>query len=394
MDSEGGSNDATVNLVLRDCGRILDWHISEDIPLTLWVQLNEENKKKILFELGSAVENAVHIIDTDRRTITASLTVSVSNMGILYLSQWERIPVEKQDQMLSHNMLRFLRMRISEWIPRKWNIFVSNIVRNKKEHPDYLMLTSHHFFETDSGQTTSMLGKDRNSDLNNLIKLQINNENMGGAKELHPVHSLIAQPRQGKSLFLDVVSERFRQKGRFAVCITYNGESKYDEMDSFPESLAFHFWARVILAIVNSVHKDVIQWDIFKRSSFIPYLTIHHVFELINKCIPEFAEKPFFFAADEFSHVLVALRNNKKLSLLQKKEAISSITVPIYSNFCSLMFSGFETWSKVLFCTMSGRPVNSVWLLPVTQSERHHYKPLIDQLMDFYDLRPVSICSV
>ena len=48
------------------------------------------------------------------------------------------------------------------------------------------------------------------------------------------------------------------------------------------------------------------------------------------------------------------------------------------------MFSGFETWSKVFFCTLSGRPVNSVWLLPVTQSERHHYKPLIDQLMDFY----------
>ena len=100
MDSEGGSNDATVNLVLRDCGRILDWHVSEDIPLTLWVQLNEENKKNILFELGSAVENAVHIIDTDRRTqvaltasLTASITASLSNMGILYLSQWERIPV-------------------------------------------------------------------------------------------------------------------------------------------------------------------------------------------------------------------------------------------------------------------------------------------------------------
>ena len=200
--------------------------------------------------------------------------------------------------MLSHNMLRFLRMRIG--ILREWNIFVSNIVRNKKENPDYLMLTPHHFFETDSGQTTSMLGKDRNSDLNNLIKLQINNENMGGAKELHPVHSLIAQPRQGKSLFLDVVSERFRQKGRFAVCITYNGESKYDEMDSFPESLAFRFWARVVLAIVNAVQKDVIRWDIFKRSSFIPYLTIRHVFELINKCIPEFAEKPIFLLLMSF----------------------------------------------------------------------------------------------
>ena len=131
-------------------------------------------------------------------------------------------------------------------------------------------------------------------------------------------------------------------------------------------------------------YRKMIKWDIFKRSSFIPYLTIRHVFELINKCIPEFAEKPILFTADEFSHVLEALRKNKKLSLLQKKKAISSITVPIYSNFCSLMFSGFETRSKVFFCNLSGRPVNSVWLLPVTQSEHHHYKPLIDQLMHFY----------
>ena len=113
VDSEGGSNDATVNLALRDSGRILDWHISEDIPLTLWVQLDKENKKEILFELGSAVENAVHIIDADQRTLTASITASLTKMGIFYLSQWERILVEKQDQMLSYNLLHFLRMRIS-----------------------------------------------------------------------------------------------------------------------------------------------------------------------------------------------------------------------------------------------------------------------------------------
>ena len=101
-----------------------------------------------------------------------------------------------------------------------------------------------------------MLGKDQNTDPNNLIKLQINKKNIGGAKELHPVHSLIAQPRLGKSFFLDVVSERFKHKGRFAVCNTYNGESQYDEMDSFPESLAFRFRARVVLAIVNAVQKD------------------------------------------------------------------------------------------------------------------------------------------
>ena len=374
--SSSSTKGITVNLVLSSSS-VDTWHISKDISLTVWVRHSRKTKKHLLSELGDFADDAIEFLEKSEHAIAANL----ANHGINKLSQWEKCPVEKHKDILSDDMLFFFSMRVSEWRVKQWNEFLSNLVL--KEVPSFSDLTYHHNFTTSSG-SSPMLGEDRRISLDLLLK-RLRQGSAAPSKELNPIHSLIAQSRQGKSLFLDVVCEHVRKSGQFAICISYNSRTKYagEEKNSLLESLAWYFWARVVHAIVNAVNEQEITWGRFKSYPFLPCLTIKCVLDLINKCLPMFAGKPVLFAADEFSHVLKDL---KKLDVSDsiRRTAISSITCPIYNENCTLLVSGFEVENNSFFETISTRPVENYWLLPVTSADRKYYQPLIQQLKDYY----------
>lgn len=388
----------TVNLVLSSSS-VDTWHISKDISLTVWVRHSRKTKKQLLSELGDCADDAIEFLEKSEHVaaaaaaeiaaVAATICTNLARHGINKLSQWEKCPVEKHKDILSDDMLFFFSMRVSEWREKQWkwrekqwNEFLSNLVQKKV--PSFSHLTYHHSFTTSYGSSSPMLGEDRRSSLSLLLK-RLRQGLAAPSKELNPIHSLIAQSRQGKSLFLDVVCEHVRQSGQFAICISYNNRTKYekDEKDTLLESLAWYFWARVVHAIVNAVNKQEITWGTFKSYPFLPCLTIKRVLDLINKCLPMFAGKPVLFAADEFSHVLKDL---KKLEVSDpiRRTAVSSITTSIYNENCTLLVSGFEVENNSFFETISTRPVENYWLPPVTSADRKHYQPLIQQLKDYY----------
>ena len=396
--SSSSTKGITVNLLLSSSS-VDTWHISKDISLTVWVRQSRKTKKHLLSELGDFADDAIEFIEKSEHAIAAiaaaeiaakkkTICANLAEHGINKLSQWEKCPVEKHKDILSDDMLFFFSMRVSEWREKQWkwrekqwNEFLSNLVQ--KEVPSFSHLTYHHSFTTSSG-SSPMLGEDRRSSLDLLLK-RLRQGSAAPSRDLNPIHSLIAQSRQGKSLFLDVVCEHVRKSGQFAICISYNSRTKYveEEKDSLLESLAWYFWARVVHAIVNTVNKQEITWGTFKSYPFLPCLTIRRVLDLINKCLPMFAGKPVLFAADEFSHVLKDL---KKLDVSDsiRRTAIESITSSIYNENCTLLVSGFEVENNSVFQTVSTRPVERYWLLPVTSADRKHYQPLIQQLKDYY----------
>lgn len=391
--SSSSTKGITVNLVLSSSS-VDTWHISKDISLTVWVRHSRKTKKHLLSELGDFADDAIEFLEKSEHAIAANsehavaanlakhghaIAANLAKHGINKLSQWEKCPVEKHKDILSDDMLFFFSMRVSEWREKQWNEFLSNLVQ--KEVPSFSHLTYHHSFTTSSG-SSPMLGEDRRSSLDLLLK-RLRQGSAAPSKDLNPIHSLIAQSRQGKSLFLDVVCEHVRKSGQFAICISYNSRTKYDEeeKDSLLESLAWYFWARVVHAIVNAVNKQEITWGTFKSYPFLPCLTIKRVLDLINTCLPMFAGKPVLFAADEFSHVLKDLKE-LDVSDSIRRTAISSITSS-HEN-CTLLVSGFEVENNSFFQSISTRPVENYWLLPVTSADRKYYQPLIQQLKDYY----------
>ena len=409
--SSSSTKDITVNLVLSSSS-IDTWHVRKDIPLTTWIRHNNTMKKHLLNELGNSADDAMDFLEKSEDVIAAKtaaeaariaaetarkkecICAKLANCGINKLSQWEKLPVDKHKDILSEDMLLFLSMRVSEWREKQqvsewrekqWNEFLTDLVQKEKKVPAFYCLTQHHNFTTSSGQST-MLGEDRSRSLDMILKqLSDGFASTTSSKERNPIHSLIAQPRQGKSLFLDVVCEHVRNSGQFAICISYNSGTPYHgkEKESLSESFAWYFWARVVHAIVNAVNKQEIRWETLTSYPFLPCLTIRHVRDLINMCLPSFADKCILFAADEFSNVLKDL---KQLNISDSKRCsvISSVTSPIYSSSCALLVSGFETRYNLLMETLSTRPVENYWLRPVTSADRKHYQPLIKELKEYY----------
>ena len=102
-------------------------------------------------------------------------------------------------------------------------VFFNGIVQNIKKTDVWCLqkLTQHHSFTTASGSKACMLGEDHNKNVEEVLRALKNNQEMS-TKEKHPILCLIASPRQGKSLFLNVLSERVQKADQFVVCISYN----------------------------------------------------------------------------------------------------------------------------------------------------------------------------
>ena len=129
-------------------------------------------------------------------------------------------------------------------------------MQNKKTNVWCLQeLTQHRSFTTASGSTTCMLGDDCNDNVEEVVRALKNNQETD-AKEKHPILCLGASPRQGKSLFLEVFSERVQGADQFAVWISYNSKTQACEADMNPKSMASRFWARMIHAVDNADQEE------------------------------------------------------------------------------------------------------------------------------------------
>ena len=75
------------------------------------------------------------------------------------VSQWDAIPVEKQNEMFPETMLLFLRNCIQMRMEADWNQFVIQ-VEHCNQDPNFPNLTHHESF-VHEGVPTVILGKDR-----------------------------------------------------------------------------------------------------------------------------------------------------------------------------------------------------------------------------------------
>ena len=163
---------------------------------------------------------------------------------------------------------------------------------------------------------------------------------------------MVAAPRQGKSLLLDILCSSIRYTGTLAVTITYNSATPYTEKDSSLLTCAPRFWARVVYTIANAFGANLECMFLFQDSSFIFLLTLNRVLELVNMCLPQYSNKGIVVAADLFSEVVKGLRSNSELQDDQISLILSSITKPIYSRPCSaLIVSGFVVKDLQLLMT-------------------------------------------
>ncbi|KAL5478209.1 hypothetical protein EMCRGX_G025105 [Ephydatia muelleri] len=109
----------TLNDVLKDT-KIVAWHILNDLPPVTWVQLNY--KKRMFFdELGEDAELAFQYVSNSAKAAAATVAATAA-VGAKTLSQWNKISVEKQKEIMSETMLFCLHRRIEEW--KEWSNFV------------------------------------------------------------------------------------------------------------------------------------------------------------------------------------------------------------------------------------------------------------------------------
>ena len=239
---------------------------------------------------------------------------------------------------------------------------------------EFRELTHHHHFNY-QGKETIILGEDRMKHIELIVSdikaLQEAKERFVEAKENHPIYCVVAAPRQGKSLLLDVLYSSIRYTGTLAVSITYNSVTPYTEKDSSLLTYAPHFWACVVCVL--------------KIVPLFLYLPSIGFLRLWICAVPQCSNKGIVVAADEFSEVLKGLRSNSELQDDQIPLILSSITKPIYSCSCSaLIVSGFEVQDPQLLMTASSHPLTMLWLNPAVQSTREQYYPILEELKKTY----------
>ena len=397
----------TVNEVLRSSG-MPTWRVATNIPMATWIVLNHESKLQ-LFNDPQCAESAVSYVDNAPQTMHALL----NKIGVMTVSQWHAMPEERQSQLPS-DVLYLLRNRIQERMERErvqermerervqermervqermereWSKFLETVktLADGTEQVEFRKLTHHHHFNY-QGKETVILGEDRMKHIELVVSdikaFQEAKQRFLEAKENHPIYCVVAAPRQGKSLLLDVLCSSIRYTGTLAVTITYNSSTPYTEKDSSLLTCAPRFWARVVYTIANAFGAKL-GWLLFQNSSFISLLTLNRVLELVNMCLPQYSNKGIVVAADEFSEVLKGLRSNSELQDDQISLILSSITQPIYSRPCSaLIVSGFVVEDLQLLMTASSRPLTMLWLNPAEQSTREQYYPILEELKKRY----------
>ena len=290
----------TVNEVLRSSG-MPTWRIATNIPMTTWIVLNQESKLQ-LFNDPRYAESAVSYVDNAPQTMLALL----NKIGVITVSQWHSMSEERQRQLPS-DVLFLLRNRVQERMEREWSKFMETVkTLAGTEQVEFRKLTHHHHFNY-QGKDTVILGEDRMKHIELVVSdikaFQEGKKISLEAKENHPIYCVVAAPRQGKSLLLDVLCSSIRYTGTLAVSITYNSATPYTEKDSSLLTCAPRFWARVVYTIANAFGANL-EWFLFQDSSFISLLTLNRVLELVNMCLPQYSNKGIVVATDEFSEVL------------------------------------------------------------------------------------------
>eukprot|EP00731_Ephydatia_muelleri_P012314 Em0006g1208a len=366
----------TVNEVPRSSG-MPTWRIATNIPMTTWIVLNQESKLQ-LFNDSKCAESAVSYVDNAPQTMLALL----NKIGVMTVSQWHAMPEERQSQLPS-DVLFFLRNRVQERMgrervqermgrervqermerervqermererEREWSKFLETVkTLAGTEQVEFRELTHHHF--NYQGKETVILGEDRMKHIELVVSdikaFQEAKQRFLEAKENHPIYCVVAAPRQGKSLLLDVLCSSIRYTGTLAVSITYNSATPYTEKDTSLLTCAPRFWARVVYTIANAFGANL-GWLLFQDSSFISLLTLNRVLELVNMCLPQYSNKGIVVAADEFSEVL----------------------------------KGFVVEDLQLLMTASSHPLTMLWLNPAVQSTQEQYYPILEELKKTY----------
>ena len=112
---------------------------------------------------------------------------------------------------------------------------MDDVKRKRADTIHYPCLTTHHNFKV--GETkTSILGKDRTYIIESIVRdICKPSPQQAFIKELFPYHFITASQRQGKSLILDLVCERLREEGHFALCITYTSITAFDVTVDSPD---------------------------------------------------------------------------------------------------------------------------------------------------------------
>ena len=360
--------------------------------MTTWIVLNRESKLQ-LFNDPRCAESAVSYVDNAPQTMHALLNnilALLNKIGVMTVSQWHAMPEERQSQLPS-DVLFLLRNRIQERMEREreWSKFLETVktLADGTEQVEFRELTHHHHFNY-QGKETVILGEDRMEHIELVVSdikaFQEGKKISLEAKENHPIYCVVAAPRQGKSLLLDVLCSSIRYTGTLAVSITYNSATPYTEKDSSLLTCAPRFWARVVYTIANAFGANL-GWLSFQNSSFISLLTLNRVLELVNMCLPQYSNKGIVVAADEFSKVVKGLRSKSELQDDQISLILSSITEPIYSRPCSaLIVSGFVVQDLQWLMTASSRPLTMLWLNPAVQSTWEQYYPILEELKKRY----------
>ena len=172
--------------------------------------------------------------------------------------------------------------------------------------------------------TFKMLGKSRNqyiTDITNAIYSKLDSPSRNRAiKELNPIFAVIAAPRQGKSLFLDMLCEQLRSKGRvLSLSVSYNSDTPHIPFleDS---NISVYFYGRVIYAISKALDVRLSLTDL-QSKPFFNTLTARSIHELCQKLWPDLT---LCIAADEFSRCLLGDEDKWKIQ-------ISAISSSLYS---------------------------------------------------------------
>ena len=265
----------------------------------------------------------------------------------------------------------------------KWQKYLESLQLNnfKPRHLNSIewpKLTHHHKF---SGNELCMLGISRRETLGTVVEhIERVCTMTDRSKENNPYLAIHAAPRQGKSLFLDLLCEGLRSKEYTAIAISYNSSSDYTQKED--SNIAGWFFARIIATILKACKFPIIDFNCL--SPYIDILKFGDVIDVCSKCISGFNRSKFVVVVDEFTKCL-AHQHPDKLSV-----TMSALTSTVYSNQGIIVFSGFGHKDTRAVTTSSGRPVRSDVLLPVLSENREEMMPLITKIRDSYINRNVA----
>ena len=196
----------------------------------------------------------------------------------------------------------------------------------------------------------------------------------GGAKENFPVVCVIAAPRQGKSLFLDMVANNLEQLHRTSCCvrISFNSKTQIEmALDTGSlEKVRSAFWIRVLYSLLEmrGVQEELLALRGYSFSKWIDHSFVVRAIAALG-----FPTGPLIVLADELSKLCDSIKGASF-----EKDALSSITAVCANGL--LVASGFHREFGSRFASTSGRPVEYIHLPLADKVNRAEFSPLKAQL--------------